>query len=78
MIVRGLDRTDDNTWLVDMPDELWGQHTEEIRREFEENLRTEGTKLSFSEFCLQFFDGRVKTEAMIIHAASKEKLNNTA
>ncbi len=69
VLVRGLDRTDDNESLFGMPDDLWREHTEEIRSEFD--LLSVENKVTFKEFCMRYFTGERTTQAMRIYAEYK-------
>jgi hypothetical protein len=68
MLVKGLDRTDDNEALADMPDDLWSQHTEEVRRSFAE---LPAGSISFKDFCYKYYTGESTTNAMRIWANLK-------
>jgi hypothetical protein len=70
VLVRGLDRTDDNDALIDMPDDLWRQHVDEIQRDF--MTLPQGT-ITFKDFCYRYFNGDSTTNAMRIWANLKNE-----
>ena len=69
VLVRGLDRTEDNEALFGMPDNLWKQHVDEIQREF--HLLPQG-EIGFREFCLKYYTKEKITQAMRIYEEEKE------
>lgn len=72
VLVRGLDRTDDNESLFGMPDDLWKQHVDEIQREF--SLLPEGS-LGFRQFCYLYYTKEKTTLAMRIYEEIKVNEN---
>lgn len=67
MIVPGLDRTDDNPFLLGMADELWQRHTQEIQSEISKT-EAAGNAVNFTTFCRDYFTGEKKTAAMLEYA----------
>jgi len=75
VVVEGLDRTDGNDYLKNMPDDLWTEHTKEIVNRY---TAGEGHGLAFKEFCQLFYEGKLQTESMKTHATGQILLKSNA